>query len=89
MPSLLQLPHLTTTLADELHKSKTISTVDELISLPEAERRKALADLGESEYADVVEVGKHWPRLEVIDASFSGAFFPTRLLLQSHEAAHA
>ncbi|CAO3643305.1 unnamed protein product [Cunninghamella blakesleeana] len=70
--SVKQLPHVNNQLLRRYYRSKkkNINTVQQLLDLPESDRKTLLNQLSESEYLDVLEVAQRVPRLSVEKAVF-------------------
>ncbi|GAA6014793.1 hypothetical protein JCM10207_002182 [Rhodosporidiobolus poonsookiae] len=66
---LLQLPHLSPDLVVEAQK-QGVETVKQFGELSVAEVDKLLSGMPNAEKQDVVEVAKHWPVVEFVDAKF-------------------
>ncbi|KAL0097793.1 Sec63 Brl domain-containing protein [Phycomyces blakesleeanus] len=71
-PTIKQLPHVDTALLRKYYhnKKKNVGSIQQFISLPEAERKSLLKPLSDEQYLDVVEVANRIPRLNVRKAAF-------------------
>lgn len=69
-----QLPHITTQLLRRYNRSnkKHIRSVQQLLALPEDERKAFLRPLNDQEYLDVIDVANRIPKLNVAKALFKG-----------------
>lgn len=81
--SVKQLPHINNQLLRRYYrnKKKNINTVQQLLDLPESDRKSLLNQLSESEYLDVLEVAQRVPRLSVEKAVFKGKY----IYIQKHK----
>jgi translocation protein SEC63 len=69
---LLQLPHVSPEIVAKAHQ-QGIETIKDFARLP-SERVDSLLNgfIGGTEMNDVVEVAKHWPVVDFVDAKFQG-----------------
>lgn len=76
LAEILQLPHLTVPLAEELLRKEPVASkgLQGLWKVPDAERRAVLVGdgkLSEAAYQELVRALGEWPRIELVDAYFT------------------
>ena len=71
---LLQLPGVDNSLIQKLRlrKEKSVHNIQDLLSLVESERRKALATLDDRTYSQAINIAKQIPVLVVSNVHFKG-----------------
>lgn len=80
LAEVLQLPHMTLSLAEALLEHEAVSSkgLQGLWKVPDAERRKVLVGDGkmsEAAYAECIKALGEWPRIELVDTYFTGTLF--------------
>lgn len=69
---LLQLPCVSTKLAEKLAKENSISSPEQYFVLPEEEKRKLFPDIQGVEQKRLAAISEKWPKLELISSEFKG-----------------
>lgn len=67
---LLQLPYVSTKLAEKLAKENSITSPEQYFVLPEEEKRKLFPDIQGVEQKRLAAVSEKWPKLELISSEF-------------------
>lgn len=78
---LLQLPHLTAEVIAEAKKNG-VESVTQFGKLGSTDVDKLLSGVPASEKKDVVEVAKHWPVVQFVDARFQGPSSPSSHIIR-------
>jgi len=68
---LLQLPHVSAELVAQAQK-QGVATVKEFGRLPVGDVAKLLDGYSDGDKREVVEIAKHWPVVDFVDAKFQG-----------------
>lgn len=77
LPPLLQLPHISVPEAEAV-AAGGVRKVEDFVGLQESERKRLFPGLGEGgNEEEALQVARKWPKLDLVSATFKGAFIGT------------